>query len=553
MDRFQTSAARTHTASDFHFSKIHMAAPQPQSAPQGILMAGVLQRVLGAVEALVGSQQQATSQLVEKIGAFSPQPSLVSQAKPPTPTQQGHKPAESARANYAPWSRHEKKPDSETGARPPIQSVVARYRPQPAAVKLGSPDSETEVRQMDDRSRKITNHENRHAAVLRDSGTGVADAKPQLTRQQGPDGRQYAVAGEVNTDLRPIPGNPYATEHKAEAVYRSAIGDSDRSESDNQAARRALFAAQEARQSKLQQQTVNGEMSSPYNNKPVKMGSPHSVKMRNPLFAAGAMLVRGAVAVGGAVARGAAVAGRAVARGASRVAGKNSLIRRAITSKRMRGVSKAFGRVAQSGGDINATIDAIGSLVPTIRPLASAFKTLDGVVGPLASKLKNFSPALSMQATQNSINSMNQSMQQGQRLGGGLAQFEKQKGRMEIAAGNIQADVAALFLPIATRIADALATIMEVCSAISALIVKGFQSIGELAQLIMENIPFFKTILGFVGSIDRWIKQWKPPEVESDLNLKNLDQFFNMGIPAPNQPPKIQGPKINMAMPGLLP
>lgn len=540
--------ARTNTATDFNFSKINLAAPIPQQAPQGMLMAGVLQRVIGAVEALVGSQQQATSQLADKLGAFATKPSLGTQ-KPPTPNQQGHKPAESARANYAPWGRYEKKPESETPQ--PVQSMVSRYQPKPAAVKMGSPDSETEVRQMDDKSRKITNHENKHAAILRDSGTGVADAKPQLTQKQGPDGRQYAVAGEVNTDLRPVPGNPKATEHKAEAVYRSAIGDTDRSESDNQAARQALFSAQEARQAKSQQPAGNdsGPMESPHNErKPIRMASPYSVKMRNPLAAAGALLARGAAA-----------ASRVLLPAAVRTIGPRTMIGRGIrrgmiASKRMgRRISRAFNRPPQEGGVVNATVDALGLLNPAFGMLTKGVKLADAEFTAMAQKLKNFSPALSQQATQNSINRLNQNMQQGQRLGGGLAQYEKQKGRIEIAAGNIQADVISLFLPIATGIANSIATMMEILSAISAVIVKGFKAMGELVQLIIDNVPFLKRMLGFVGSIDGWIKQWKPPEIEADLNLKNLDQFFNMGIPAPNQPAQIQGPKINMAMPGFLP
>lgn len=96
---------------------------------------------------------------------------------------------------------------------------------------------------MQDKSNEIKRHEERHSVALRDVDS---DAKPQYKEEQGPDGRKYAVAGEVNTNVVPVPGNAKATEKKADAIYRSAMHDEKRSKEDNQVARQAMQMKQEA-------------------------------------------------------------------------------------------------------------------------------------------------------------------------------------------------------------------------------------------------------------------------------------------------------------------
>lgn len=542
-------------AGEFNFTNVSMAAPQ--QAAQSLVMATILQRVVGAVGLLVGSQQQATSQLIGKMGAISAPgraQSVNPLAKPVTPSQQGHKPAEAARANYTPWGRYEKKPVEASAS---SDSGQSRYQARPAAVKMGSPDSESETQQMDHRSRKIVNHENKHSAVLRDSSYSADDAKPRFVEQQGPDGRKYAVGGEVNTDLRPIPGNPDATEKKAESVYRSAIGDSDRSESDNEAARRAMFAAQEARRAKAMKRAESGDgsMESPYGSaKPVRMGSPYSVKMRSPA-ALIPLIGRGIAAVGGFAARGAAAAGGYAARGAVAVAGRGSAVGRGIR----RGViaARRFGRRAASNGDgaqqaIANVTDSLTGLNPVVGTLTKTVKMLESETANAAVRLKNFSAALAIQAAQNNVNRLNQSLQQGQRLGPGLAEYERQRGRIDMATGNIQADVIAIFLPLVTAIANGTATLLEIGSGISALIAQGFKSVGELAQTIVENIPFLKLAGTAAEDIKKWIKQWLPPQANGDFNVKNLNDLFTMPIPGPGQAPQLRG-RMNMPLPQARP
>lgn len=62
----------------------------------------------------------------------------------------------------------------------------------------------------------------------------------------GPDGRQYAVAGEVNIDASKVADDPHATVRKMDHVQRTALAPSDPSPQDRAVAAAAGQTAQEA-------------------------------------------------------------------------------------------------------------------------------------------------------------------------------------------------------------------------------------------------------------------------------------------------------------------
>ena len=66
------------------------------------------------------------------------------------------------------------------------------------------------------------------------------------TYQVGPDGRRYAIGGEVQIDLSPIPGDPDATFRKAQKLRRAALAPAAPSSTDRQVAMLASRMAQEA-------------------------------------------------------------------------------------------------------------------------------------------------------------------------------------------------------------------------------------------------------------------------------------------------------------------
>jgi hypothetical protein len=57
----------------------------------------------------------------------------------------------------------------------------------------------------------------------------------------GPDGKQYAVGGEVPIDLSPVSGNPQATVQKAETIQRAALAPADPSGPDLRSCRPGSF------------------------------------------------------------------------------------------------------------------------------------------------------------------------------------------------------------------------------------------------------------------------------------------------------------------------
>ena len=75
----------------------------------------------------------------------------------------------------------------------------------------------------------------------------------------GPDGRQYAVGGEVQIDTSPIPGNPEATIRKLEVVIRAALAPSDPSPQDMAVAAQAQQAKLQAQQELREQRAVEQE------------------------------------------------------------------------------------------------------------------------------------------------------------------------------------------------------------------------------------------------------------------------------------------------------
>jgi len=79
--------------------------------------------------------------------------------------------------------------------------------------------------------RKVRTHEAAHAAA-----GGQYAGGPSYSYQQGPDGKRYAVAGEVPIDLSPVSGNPAATIKKAQVVRAAAQAPADPSPQDRQVA-----------------------------------------------------------------------------------------------------------------------------------------------------------------------------------------------------------------------------------------------------------------------------------------------------------------------------
>ena len=100
------------------------------------------------------------------------------------------------------------------------------------------------VEDLKKRDREVRAHEAAHMAAA----GGYALGGPSYDYQVGPDGKQYAVGGEVKIDTSPIPDNPEATIAKAQTIRAAALAPSDPSGADRSVASAAGKMEMEARQ-----------------------------------------------------------------------------------------------------------------------------------------------------------------------------------------------------------------------------------------------------------------------------------------------------------------
>ena len=106
------------------------------------------------------------------------------------------------------------------------------------AHQAGNPDDlskedEVRVQELRRRDADVRRHERAHAAAA-----GPYGGAPVFRFQRGPDGRTYAVGGEVGIDVRPL-GDPAMTIRKMEVVIRAALAPSNPSAQDRMVAAKA--------------------------------------------------------------------------------------------------------------------------------------------------------------------------------------------------------------------------------------------------------------------------------------------------------------------------
>ncbi|RTE65166.1 catalase [Amphritea opalescens] len=99
-----------------------------------------------------------------------------------------------------------------------------------------------QVAELATRDAEVRQHELTHAAA----GGQYAGA-PTFEYQRGPDGRLYAVGGEVSIDTSSVPDDPQATLEKAEVIMRAALAVAEPSSQDRSVAAQAAAMASEAR------------------------------------------------------------------------------------------------------------------------------------------------------------------------------------------------------------------------------------------------------------------------------------------------------------------
>lgn len=106
-----------------------------------------------------------------------------------------------------------------------------------------NPEILRQISELRIRDQEVRAHELAHLAAA----GGIAKGGPTFDYQRGPDGKLYAVGGEVQIDTSSVPGDPEATLQKAEQIQRAALAPAQPSAQDRSVAMAAAAMAAEAR------------------------------------------------------------------------------------------------------------------------------------------------------------------------------------------------------------------------------------------------------------------------------------------------------------------
>jgi len=127
-----------------------------------------------------------------------------------------------------------------------------------------SEEEKKQVQELQRTDREVRAHEQAHK-----SAGGSLTGSASFKTIRGPDGKSYAVSGEVKIDTSPVPNNPEATIRKLEQVKRAALAPSNPSGQDRRVAAEAEAKIQAARQEKHEKDAealkkTNGRDDSPH-------------------------------------------------------------------------------------------------------------------------------------------------------------------------------------------------------------------------------------------------------------------------------------------------
>ena len=111
-----------------------------------------------------------------------------------------------------------------------------------------TPEEERIVAELAATDRQVRAHEQAHLAAAAGLARGVS-----FTYTSGPDGKQYAVGGEVSIDTSPVSGDPAATIRKAQQIRAAANAPANPSGQDRAVAAQASQLEAEARQELAEQ------------------------------------------------------------------------------------------------------------------------------------------------------------------------------------------------------------------------------------------------------------------------------------------------------------
>ncbi len=133
-------------------------------------------------------------------------------------------------------------------------------------IKQGT-EEQAETAKLKKRDQEVRSHEQAHIAAA----GGLARGGATFSFQRGPDGKQYAIGGEVNIDSSPVSGNPQATIRKAQQIRSAALAPANPSAQD-----RAVAASASSLEAEAQREIQKEEQEAPTaeNDRPTTPSSP---------------------------------------------------------------------------------------------------------------------------------------------------------------------------------------------------------------------------------------------------------------------------------------
>lgn len=255
-------------------SAISAYSGSPGNSLTRLLLAGISGR-----SAVLAGAHDANAAELGRVGAVTPRlPDETNEAQPQDDQRQTsedgsshgpaaiYEPSEHALATVLRPKREEAKP-GQTQSSQTLPSQTSPGQTQPGQTQSGESTDDTEsglgqkvlnteeqeqVDKLEQRDQEVRRHEQAHKAA---AGSHAAGG-PSFEYQTGPDGRRYAVGGEVPIDSSPVQGNPAATIAKMQQIRRAALAPASPSGQDRQVAAQASQAEAKARAEQSEQKNV---------------------------------------------------------------------------------------------------------------------------------------------------------------------------------------------------------------------------------------------------------------------------------------------------------
>ena len=153
-----------------------------------------------------------------------------------------------------PANNHARQHESQTEAHKESQRPAQEARSGRQESEFNA-EEKRKLEELRARDREVRTHEAAHKAAAGNLARGGA----QFEFETGPDGRRYAVGGEVSIDTSKVSGDPQATISRAQTIRRAANAPAQPSGQDRAVAAQATRMETEARQELTAQQLDSQE------------------------------------------------------------------------------------------------------------------------------------------------------------------------------------------------------------------------------------------------------------------------------------------------------